>query len=320
MSRPSARGTSGIVWRETCEADLEPCLSDQPHALGADIIGRRRALEIWKQLFHEGSLLSRVIEIAGPDGRRRRAGFGASVFVDHEFVTSEIRNPRLGLTSRIIAGLANGQAVVLSRRQVAEGNAGAGLDVVFLASVRWPTSNQLEFADMMMASVRSCVEAHAGYRLRSALVEISGDQLREVGNQSGELEVIKLFQDVDRALVRLTRDGAAAVAGSFSNLLFHYREPRLGLREADQHLLTRALGGATDRDLATGLGLTISTVKKRWRSIFTQVERLAPNLFAEIATGDEGKRGPQKRHLVLAYVRDHPEELRPFHAPSGRHG
>jgi len=58
------------------------------------------------------------------------------------------------------------------------------------------------------------------------------------------------------------------------------------------------------------LGVTLSAVKARWRSVIAVIEETMPELVRD-AENREG-RGMQKRHRVLAYVRTHPEELRPF--------
>jgi hypothetical protein len=98
--------------------------------------------------------------------------------------------------------------------------------------------------------------------------------------------------------------------GSVGNILFSVRKPALRLRDSDQQLLLAALRGATDQELASGLGFSLSAVKARWRSAIARVEETMPDLVCD-AVSHEG-RGAQKRHRVLAYVRSHPEELRPF--------
>jgi hypothetical protein len=301
-----------VTWREAQEDDLDTCLKLHPHSLGHEIIGRGRAMAAWKELLRNPGFVCRVIEEELPGGKRRVLGFGSSVFVTPEFAEEEIRNPRSGIVSRIIAGTVNGEPVLLGRPEIARANADYGMDAVFLSTPWWDTSNALEFAEMIMAGVRSCVEAHAGYRLRSCMVEVSGEQAHSLGAAAGGFVTVKDFSDVNRVLISLRKEHAASVSTSTGNLLFHYREPVLGLGEADQLLLLAALRGPVDRQLADRMNLSLASVKKRWRSIFSKVEDRMPALFAGVLADREGKRGPQKRHLVLNYVREHPEELRPF--------
>ena len=67
----------------------------------------------------------------------------------------------------------------------------------------WNTSNAVELSQMMMASVCSCIEAHAGYRLRSAMVELSGQQTRALGPGLAGFNLVKEFCEVDRALLMM---------------------------------------------------------------------------------------------------------------------
>src|SRR5262249_28849055 len=117
-----------------------------------------------------------------------------------------------------------------------------------------------------------------------------------------------------RALWVLTRADSLTVAASIINPLFHPREPVLQLRDADQQLLLAALSGLTDEELSSKLGISLTGVKKRWISIFERTIDARPDLFPGLngTDGNDGqKRGRQKRHHVLAYVRAHSEELRP---------
>jgi hypothetical protein len=303
-----------LTWRELREDDLEACLAAPAFALGDAIVGVEKASEIWRELLRNPAFVARVIEAETPGQNRHIVNFGASAFVRPEFLNAEIVDPRPGLNSRIIAGLAAGAPVLLTREEIATANAGNGLDAVFLSFVWWHTSTPIEFAEMMMACIGSCVEAHAGYRLRSATVECPGVVMRMIEGHSGEFEIIREFKDLDVVWMRMTRERASVVAASASNLLFQYHAPLLGFSASEQQLLTAALGGAVDRELAASLGLTLPVVKRRWRSIFETIQDRMPDMFAEIPADDERKRGPQKRHLVLSYVRRHPEELRPYRA------
>lgn len=52
-------------------------------------------------------------------------------------------------------------------------------------------------------------------------------------------------------------------------------------------------------------------LKKLWRGIYERIEDVAPGFFGD-EVDEDGKRGPEKRRQVLAYVRQRPEELRPW--------
>ena len=72
-----------------------------------------------------------------------------------------------------------------------------------------------------------------------------------------------------------------------------------------------ALSGKTDAELSVDLGLSLEATKKRWLSVFDRVDQFKREILRESESASDA-RGPQKRHRVVAYVRSHPEELRPY--------
>src|SRR5262245_32417549 len=119
-----------MYWRPISEADLTKCLEIQPECLGDQIIGRGAALRVWKGLLNNPSFQANVIESDRPLAGHKIVACGMGVFVTRAFVDSEIGSPRPDISSRIIAAVASGESVVLSRAQIAEGNAGEGVDFV----------------------------------------------------------------------------------------------------------------------------------------------------------------------------------------------
>jgi len=80
------------------------------------------------------------------------------------------------------------------------------------------------------------------------------------------------------------------------------------------------MNGSTDWELATQLGISVAAVKKSWRDIYGRVHDRIPKLFPseghEKQLGSE--RGKAKKARLLAYVREHPEELRPIARKASR--
>jgi hypothetical protein len=75
--------------------------------------------------------------------------------------------------------------------------------------------------------------------------------------------------------------------------------------------------GGLAADLATSLHLSPAAMKRRWERLFERASETMP----ELCPPSEGNvRGLQKRHRILAYVREHREELRPFDARSAGAG
>jgi hypothetical protein len=119
------------------------------------------------------------------------------------------------------------------------------------------------------------------------------------------------FKKAGSALVVVTRDSVITAPYSVAAKMYRYSEPKLRLRPAEQKLLGAALAGKTDAELSGDLGLSIEAIKKRWMSIFDRVDEFKPEILSSSGE-DSDVRGPQKRHRVVAYIRSHPEELRPY--------
>src|SRR4029079_19712413 len=79
------------------------------------------------------------------------------------------------------------------------------------------------------------------------------------------------------------------------------------------HVLIRAVGGHTDLEIAEDLRSSPNAIKHAWRSIYARLQANAPYVLEDQeAAARGGRRGPEKRRRVIAFVTDHPQELRPF--------
>ena len=111
----------------------------------------------------------------------------------------------------------------------------------------------------------------------------------------------------------MTREEARrTMPGTTARHLFEWQPPRFHLSVAQRRLLSQALFHEDDEQLARELGASPHGLKKLWRGIYERIAEAAPDFFGDAATSDDGKRGPEKRRQVLAYVRQRPEELRPW--------
>ena len=104
-------------------------------------------------------------------------------------------------------------------------------------------------------------------------------------------------------------DPHSVAAGLFQ----HHVPPQFAFARGEQELLELALEGADDVSIAKSLFVTLPAIKRRWSNIFERVGSTRPDLCP---LDGNGTRGIQKRQRILAYVRSHPEELRPFDSRS----
>jgi hypothetical protein len=301
-----------MYWRPISEADLSSCLEIQAACLGDQIVGRSVALRVWKGFLHDAAFQANVIESERPLAGHKIVACGMGVFVARAFADQEIRNPRPGLNSRIVAGVASGESVVLSRDQIAAGNAGEGVDFVNMYGTwREGIMNADQLAEVHALLGTSFVEHFAGYRYNRVLKEAVGHSSIALARATGTYRLVAEFKDSGSALAVATRESVLTAPYSVAAALYRYQPPVLRLRPAEQSLLAAARAGKTDAELSATLGLSIEAIKKRWMSIFDRIDEFKPEILSRDGAESDG-RGPQKRHLVVAYIRTHPEELRPY--------
>jgi hypothetical protein len=301
-----------MYWRPIREADLPLCLEMQPACMGDRIVGRSTALRVWKSFLDDPAFQANVIESERLLAGHRIVACGMGVFVSRAFADREIRNPRPGLNSRIIAAVASGEPVVLTRAEIAAGNAGEGIDFVNMYGTwRDGIMNADQLAEVHALLGTSFVDHFAGYRFNRVLKEAIGHSSIALARATGTYRLVAEFRESDSALFVVTRESALTAPYSVAARMYRYRPPILRLRPAEQKLLAAALVGKTDAELSAELGLSIEAIKKRWMSVFVRVDEFKPEILSK-SEADSDSRGPQKRHRVVAYVRSHPEELRPF--------
>jgi len=313
-----------MTWRLAREDDLPECLAVNPAGMGHEFVGRQRAVLAWRTLLKLPSCSSVVVESNRPIAGHRMIGFGASAFVSPAFASAEIADPKPGLNARIISRIDAGHSVVLTEAELRHANTFGGLHLVVLyASWLRNLLAQEQIEEIKMHFAASFLELHAGYRLIQILTEATDTVDIEHGYSTGVHRLVSDFKEYhelhpgefwnrDRCLFILDRESALSVTASIATILFHYKEPTLHLRKEDEQLLSAALRGMTDEELSEALNLQLSTVKKRWAAVFERVAKTRPELLPELEPdSDRHTRGRQKRHHLLAYLRQHPEELRP---------
>ena len=299
-------------WRPVRAEDLPQCLEIEPACFGEELTGRARALDAWRELLEGPALHGSVFEADPPIRGHRIIGGGIGVFVDPSYVNRELAQPTPGLSSRIIASVAAGKSVVLDRAGIARGNAGAGLDFVNLFG-NWRDSilDDSQRAEVLTLLGTSFLENLAGFRFNRVIKEAIGRPTIALAHATGSYRPVAEFPDEDSVLFMVSPEDARDIPFSVAARMYRFNAPVLRLRPAEQALLSAALDGKTDADLSAALDISIEAVKKRWISVFGRVEEFKPEVLSGTDT-DTARRGPQKRHRVLAYVRSHREELRPY--------
>ena len=115
------------------------------------------------------------------------------------------------------------------------------------------------------------------------------------------------------ALFALTREEARQrLPGPPARKCFEHQPPRFFFNASQRRLLWQETFDDSDELLMATLEIPTQGLKKLWRGIYDRIEDVAPEFFSDAVAEDDGKRGPEKRRQVLAYLRQRPEELRPW--------
>ncbi len=242
--------------------------------------------------------------------------FALTVFAPASFVDGYLQNPYPHIGRQLLLGTDSPTAPgALTRREIGEGNAGDGLELVVANCALSPAAR--DPATVYGIAIRSFFDVHRGYRIRRVTHEVFGDTSIQLIESSRSYEVRRTFElNTRRGALRslvgtVTREQAAAW-GNPILAMFAYSPPRLRFTAAEQRLLAEALPGVTDQTLSSRLGIPLSAVKGRWSRLQMRARRHAPDLFRDLPLTIGSSRGNQTRHVILQYVRDHPSELTPY--------
>ncbi len=315
-------------WHDVRDDDLEECLQTSPRAIGHELVGWSRALTAWRSLLQSSSCIATAVEFSDRSAGCRIVAFGCSVFVSADFANGELADPKPGLASRLISSIDGGRSVVLTREQLRVQNSFGGLHMAILYSEfldQGLTPEQTN--DAMRQFATAAFQGCRGYRLLQLIREAPDAASIAHVRWQKQWDNASTFEEFhrknpgnswnrDRMLFRMNAENARSIHGSIYYFIFQYVAPVLRFNDTQQELLRAALTGFTDEDLARTLRIKLPTVKKRWASVFNRVEMVQPNLFPPEPSCNN-IRGRQKRHYLLAYLRDHLEELRPL-VPAGK--
>lgn len=312
-----------MLSRPTARADLAECFELLPPWLGLDAEARHRLPALWETLVDEVSLVSGVIEDhAQPPGKRIQ-GWGVTLALPASLVTSLAiaTDPTPYLSRRIYVSLLDGSFVPMDDRALGRANARGDLVPMALhysmrsADLTDPyVHNVLTTANDAFRSLHAGLNPQAIYYestvYNKPMLAAAGYRVRPYADAS---PIAHLPPELRPILAGLTRSEAVhCLPGTSVRQVFDHYPPLFSLTLMQRRLLRLAL--FTDDDAAHMLSLAVSAhgLKKLWRGIYEKVEDALPGFFGEAATEADGKRGPEKRRQVLAYVRQRAEELQPW--------
>lgn len=315
-----------IRHRPMCPGDVAVCVQIiATHPVLGPRYGKaiRDLSRAWLRILDTAAFRSCVFEeVTGKHARI--LGCAASVFVSNEFVQWAKTPPYFWLGPKLTETVIADRSPLLRDGDVQVANSVDGLNVVV-----WPTCllpNELKRIEVNHAVIASFMENHQGYLLKEVLVQATNAAEIDVminmggffqGSDDGSYGPPTLGHEEILSAPHyfgITRPLALQRIGTWVSSVFAYRVPCIGFRLSEQRILQVALKGATDEEVSSELEISLSAVKKTWRSIYTRVQDSATGILPPVPEDhiESLDRGKGKKHVILSYVREHPEELRPI--------
>ncbi len=327
-------GGVNLIARKGDVADLANCLAlHESLQLPYSETGRCILPEMWRTLLGNGAMQLFLVEDRVRPVGSRVVSFAGFVFVTDEFCSQARSTLPPYVNVELAQRYLSRHLPVLNREHIAQANAWDGLNVVMCCEGWTRVGFSPEQFLVVLAKQGEALHlALRGYRIKEFLAEPTGLERsqwmldagarirRDYSNYFRKHRFHKPESSRRPRLLGLSREEALAHSGGNIASLFVYTAPRFHFSRAERRLLRHALTGETCDTLAKSLSISRWTVKKRWQAIYDRVTDVDSELLPPpIAYGARASsRGAERRRLLLNYLRQHLEELRPYESARRR--
>lgn len=272
---------------------------------------------IWTRLLGHPGFNGDVIEDLNRPVGQRIVGLGVAIALDERWARLLREDPPPYAPALLYAELLDGRFQPPSDKDLARLNARGEVSFLVLHYEQVLTDlanpDTLELLGVAMSLFRF---AHAGYRLQSLYQEATAEQGGYMLSMGFRARTARQQADMPELYGLHREEAALLLPGTPVRDAFQFTPPRFGFAPAERRLLRLAVTDLTDEAIGEELGISGHGVKKLWRQVHQRAQDAMPSLFSEgdAPASREGGRGPEKRRTLLQYLRQHPEELRPYSA------
>ena len=263
-----------------------------------------RLLGLAEKLLRAGLVRLAVIESLP---RREPRMLGGICFIEPEYV-DEARAAGSTLPNTVMRAALEGREPFLPPTKIAEMNTRAELHLMNLfGNINALDLRQSEMANLYEVSNRGYHFLHFGYAYRAMWVEVwPPHHVEELQNLGMQIErQMKLQTGETSTLMCLTPGQALANPYAQRSRYFFPPAPRFRFSLGEQRVLEWTMLGLADDEIAAKVHVSMDAIKKRWRSIYTKVGNVDPELLATVESG------ATQRKELLSYLELHLEEIRP---------
>ncbi|CTQ61665.1 MAG: sigma-70 family RNA polymerase sigma factor [Roseibium album] len=278
--------------------------------------------DLLEQLVQKDIVLGGVVFTDSTQPRCVAAGI--TCFLPQSTVDDFVARPKPYLNRRLLVRFRDGDtSVFLSPEEQARQNADAGLEMFVLEYCQETFDFEQQWAhEILNAIVPVYIASHTGFNIKRCLheTELVVGHIQEAGGNPFLFEVAPQdpfsLSDIGhgpRGVYGVSRESLTAdKATGIAKSLLYCQSPKFQLVLQEQKLVHHALEGLTDVEIAEAIGVSRDRVRQIWQRIYAHLEDVDPEFFSSVASPVEGmKRGGERRRVSVAYLRSHPEELRP---------
>jgi|GEM_PF-1014030 len=281
--------------------------------------------ELWLNHMNDEAFASFQVFEASTDDGWEIVAFRNCVFVTAEFRHEYCAAPHPQVAATIWQRVLDGDSPLLDYNAIALANANHELNMLITHWVVRERDPMHPETTAVLALVASAWQyAHAGYHVdHLTAYEVFGPEaqmvMKNIGYQQHELvdtDGSPLSENPTQSSVFYWAPGSEHFgSGALVPLAsFACPAPQFKFSASQQRLLRQALDGRSDKEIAEELGIRHDTIRHRWESIYRRVEETDQSVLPA-APPTDGKRGAARRHVLLEYLRQHLEEVRPFRLP-----
>ena len=309
--------------RNTVAADLDQCLALAPDRFLYNADRSEALRRMWSYIITSKAGEAGVL--VDPRRPSEILFFAVSVYVTDDRVRRYHNLMCPGIAFRMTEDWDDGSNPFLNFDEIAEANAGGGLNIVVTHYAFAIEAGDDALGDKLRyASYESFRKHHEGLNFRSFTNEVFARDAKEMGLGWGfrvgeytdaQLREAGIPANKAPCVWMATRGEASSPGAVFPGALFRtFVPPQFGFDLREQDVLRLALEGHTDEMIASISGASLSTTKRYFRSIYNKMQDagIAAALLPICEKISEGARGVEMRRQLLAYLRNHPEELHPY--------
>ena len=271
---------------------------------------------------------------AAAEGATTLHAFGLAVFVSDAVYEGLLASPGPSLADAFYGQVRSGTpGAMLDTQAIARANAGQGLNLISPLYVQRHWDFQHPDTQRLLPLTAAAWYLNiTGFNVRRMLSEYHGERAAQYICASGAQRV-RTFAPPEGLPAELhapiwfehhrERMPAPGVFDTRAQWIQRPPAPQMQLTPAQQSVAFLALQGDTDQRIAVRLQVSTDAVKKAWRAIIAEACQSIPSLQVEpqervVDSGEAAVRGMERRRIVIEFLRQHLEELRPW--PRARRG